>query len=115
LVVDIVPFMDTACADGWKKALGEVEATPFTTLIPGHGAPMDRAQFQQWKTAFERFVDCGHSAKLKEECVASWKRDAAPFIDEAHRDYVTDAAGYYLESRLRSSPEEQQKYCKPLG
>ena len=28
LVVDIVPFMDTACVDGWKKALGEVEAIP---------------------------------------------------------------------------------------
>ena len=115
LVVDIVPFMDTACAEGWKKALAEVEATPFTTLIPGHGAPMNRGQFLQWKTAFERFVDCGHSTRMKEECVAGWKRDAAPFIDEAHRDYVTDAAGYYLENRLRSSPEEQQKYCKPLG
>jgi glyoxylase-like metal-dependent hydrolase (beta-lactamase superfamily II) len=115
LVVDIVPFMDTACPDGWKKALDEVAATSFTTLIPGHGAPMNRAQFQQWKTAFERFVDCGRSTKLKEECVAGWKRDAAPFIDAEHSDYVTEAAGYYLETRLRSSLEEQQKYCKPLG
>jgi hypothetical protein len=40
--------------------------------------------------------------------------DAAPFIDQAHHDYVTDAAGYYLESRLRSSPERQQKYCRLL-
>jgi glyoxylase-like metal-dependent hydrolase (beta-lactamase superfamily II) len=114
LVVGIVPFMDTACADGWKKALSEVEATPFTTLIPGHGAPMDRAQFLQWKTAFERFVDCGQSTRLKEECVAGWKRDAAPFIDAVHGDYVTEAATYYLNTRRRSSPEEQQKYCKPL-
>jgi glyoxylase-like metal-dependent hydrolase (beta-lactamase superfamily II) len=114
LVVDIVPFMDTACADGWKKALGEVEKTPFEMLIPGHGAPMNRAQFLQWKTAFERFVDCGKSTKLKEECVAGWKRDAAPFIDVDHSDYVTEAAGYYVNTRLRSSPEEQQKYCKPL-
>src|SRR5436305_1031276 len=37
LVVGIVPFMDTACPDGWKKALGEVVAVPFTRLIPGHG------------------------------------------------------------------------------
>lgn len=115
LVVDIVPFMDTACADGWKKALGEVEATPFTTLIPGHGAPMDRVQFTQWKTAFDNFVDCGRSTRLKEECVAAWKRDAAPFIDAQHSDYVTEAATYYIETRLRSAPEEQQKYCKPLG
>jgi glyoxylase-like metal-dependent hydrolase (beta-lactamase superfamily II) len=115
LVVDIVPFMDTACPDGWKKALDEIAATPFTTLIPGHGAPMNRPQFMQWKKAFEQFIDCGRSMKLKEECVAGWKRDAAPFIDAEHLDYVTEAAGYYLHTRLRSSPEEQQKYCKPLG
>lgn len=115
LVVDIVPFMDTACADGWKKALEEVAATPFVTLIPGHGSPMDRGQFLAWKGAFDRFVDCGRSARPKEECIEGWKRDAATFIDSAHRDYVMEAAAYYIDTRLRSSPEEQQKYCKPLG
>jgi len=115
LVVDIVPFMDTACPDGWKKALEEIEATPFVTLIPGHGAAMNRSQFLQWKQAFDNFVDCGRSTKLKEECVANWKRDAAPFIDNAHSAYVIEAAGYYLDTRLRSSPEEQKKYCKASG
>lgn len=115
LVVDIVPFMDTACPDGWKEALEEVAATPFVTLIPGHGAPMDRAQFLRWKGAFDAFVDCGRSTRPKEECAAGWKRDAAPFIDAEHAGYVTEAAGYYLDTRLRSSPEEQRKYCRPLG
>jgi len=114
LVVDIVPFMDTACPDGWKKALEEVAATPFVTLIPGHGAPMNRAQFLQWEQAYDNFVDCGHSTRLKEECVAGWKKDAAPFIDAEHSGYVIEAATYYLDTRLRSSPEEQQKYCRPL-
>jgi glyoxylase-like metal-dependent hydrolase (beta-lactamase superfamily II) len=114
LVVDIVPFMDTACPDGWKKALEEVAATPFVRLIPGHGAPMDRAQFLQWKGAFDAFVDCGHSQQPKEDCVAGWRRDAAPFIDDSHQQYVIEAAAYYIDTRLRSSPAEQQKYCKPL-
>lgn len=114
LVVDIVPFMDTACADGWRKALEEVAATPFVTLIPGHGAPMDRTAFLQWKAGFDSFVDCGQSTRPKEECVAGWKRDAAPFIDTAHASYVEEAAAYYIDTRLRSSREEQQKYCKPL-
>ncbi|HET9336673.1 MAG TPA: MBL fold metallo-hydrolase [Sphingomicrobium sp.] len=114
LVVDIVPFMDTACPDGWKKALEEVAATPFVSLIPGHGAPMSRAQFLQWKGAFDAFVDCGKSTRPKEVCVAGWKREAAPFIDAEHAVYTTEAAGYYLDTRLRSSPEEQQKYCRPL-
>ena len=114
LVVDIVPFMDTACADGWSRALDQVAATPFRTLIPGHGPVMNRADFLTWRTAYNNFVKCGHSAADKKQCVAGWERDAAKFIDGAHREYVREAADYYLTTRLRSSPEEQHKYCKPL-
>jgi len=114
LVVDIVPFMDTACPDGWAKALNEVAAVSFTTLIPGHGAVMNRSEFLQWKRAYDNFVDCGHSDVAKETCVDGWSRDAARFIDDAHKAYARGAAEYYLETRLRSSPAEQQKYCKPL-
>ena len=114
LVVDIVPFMDTACADGWLRALDEIEQTSFETLIPGHGPVMDRTAFTTWKAAFANFVGCGRSDAPKEQCVAGWERDAARFIDDAHRKYVREAANYYLTTRLRSSPEEQQRYCKPL-
>nr|WP_283938490.1 MBL fold metallo-hydrolase [Sphingomonas alba] len=115
LVVGLVPFMDTACPDGWRKAIDEVAATRFETLIPGHGEPMDRARFLQWKSAYGNFVDCGHSTKPVAECFAGWLKDAAPFIDDAHRDYASQAAEYYVTTRLRSSPEEQQHYCKPLN
>ena len=115
LVVGLVPFMDTACPEGWRKALDQVGKAPFVTLIPGHGEPMTRAQFLQWKMAFSTFVDCGRSAKPAAECVAGWEKDAAPFIDEAHRAYVRQAADYYLKTRLRSSSAEQEKYCKPLA
>ena len=114
LVVDIVPFMDTACADGWLRGLGEIEQTSFETLIPGHGPVMDRAAFTTWKKAFTDFVTCGRSQAPKEDCVAGWERGAARFIDDAHRNYVREAANYYLTTRLRSSKEEQQRYCKPL-
>lgn len=114
LVVDIVPFMDTACADGWLSALDEIESTNFATLVPGHGPVMDRAAFVTWKTAFSEFVSCGRSDAPKEQCVAGWERDAARFIDDAHRKYVREAADYYLTTRLRSTAEEQQRYCKPL-
>ena len=114
LVVDIVPFMDTACPDGWSKALAEVAKVPFTRLIPGHGPVMSRADFTAWRTAYDNFVKCGHSDAAKEKCVEGWSHDAARFIDAAHRDYASQAAAYYLQTRLRSSPAEQQKYCKPL-
>ena len=114
LVVDIVPFMDTACADGWVKALDEVARTDFATLIPGHGPAMTRADFLQWKQAFTNYVECGRSQTPKEQCVTAWERDAARFIPAAHKTYVHEAADYYITTRLRSSPEEQQRYCKPL-
>ena len=112
LVVDIVPFMDTACPEGWQKALHDVAATDFVTLIPGHGAPMNRSQFLQWKSAFEQFLECGRSTRRKEECVAGWERDARAFIGAGHRDYVRQAAAYYIDTRLRSSLQEQKKYCE---
>ena len=75
---------------------------------------MSRPAFLQWKAAFINFVACGRSSADKTKCVAGWERDAARFIDGEHRDYVRQAADYYITTRLRSSPEEQQRYCKPL-
>ena len=114
LVVGIVPFMDTACPDGWLRALGAIERTPFDTLIPGHGRAMSRADFLAWRRAFTDFVACGRSQVEKSTCIAAWEKDAARFIDDAHRKYVRRAADYYITTRLRSSPDEQGRYCKPL-
>jgi len=114
LVVGLVPFMDTACAEGWSKALDEIAAVPFRTLIPGHGDPMSRADFLTWRKAYNDFVACGWSNVDKQQCVDGWSREAAKFIDDGHRAYAREAAAYYLDTRLRSSADEQQKYCKPL-
>jgi len=114
LVVDIVPFMDTACADGWSKALGEIAKVPFASLVPGHGPVMSRADFSQWRRAYDNFIHCGRSDADKKSCIEGWSHDAAKFIDAEHKDYARDAADYYLETRLRSSAEEQQRFCRPL-
>ena len=63
---------------------------------------MTRADFATWRTAYNNFVKCGRSTAPEKQCVAGWQRDAAKFIDAEHRDYVDGAAGYYLETRLRS-------------
>jgi glyoxylase-like metal-dependent hydrolase (beta-lactamase superfamily II) len=114
LVVGIVPFMDTACPDGWARALDEVAKVPFTTLIPGHGEPMSRADFLQWRTAYNNYLKCGRSTASMKSCAEGWLRDAAKFVDDKHRAYVDEAAAYYIETRLRSSPQEQQRFCPPL-
>lgn len=112
LVVGPVPFMDTACPEGWRAALARIAATPFTILVPGHGEPMDRAAFTAWRAAYDAFVDCGQSDRPKATCVAGWRRDAARFIPAGSEQVVERLAGYYLDSRLRASPEERVRYCR---
>jgi glyoxylase-like metal-dependent hydrolase (beta-lactamase superfamily II) len=113
LVVGIVPFLDTACAVGWAKALAEIERVPFVTLIPGHGDPMTRADFTEWKLAYDNLLACTRGPADKTECIKGWDRDAAKFIDAEHRSYVDEALAYYIDTRLRA-PREQARYCKPL-
>jgi glyoxylase-like metal-dependent hydrolase (beta-lactamase superfamily II) len=113
LVVGIVPFLDTACPEGWRAALDALAATPFVTLIPGHGEPMTRPQFLQWRSAFGNLLDCAASDQAKESCIAGWKRDAAAFIPAGDRR-IDGMVGYYLDTRLRAAPAEREKYCRPL-
>jgi glyoxylase-like metal-dependent hydrolase (beta-lactamase superfamily II) len=114
LVVTEVPFMDTACPEGWRRALDAIAATPFTTLIPGHGDPMTHDQFLSWRTAFDNLVDCGASDRPRADCVAGWRRDAAIFMRPGRERMVDSMVGYYIDSRLRAAPEERQHYCRPL-
>jgi glyoxylase-like metal-dependent hydrolase (beta-lactamase superfamily II) len=112
LVVGLTPFMDTACPEGWRKALGNVAAVPFRTLVPGHGAVMDRAAFAGWRAAFVRLLDCGAGIAPRQACIDGWMRDAAPFIPAADRDRVPGMIGYYIDTRLRAAPAERIRYCK---
>jgi glyoxylase-like metal-dependent hydrolase (beta-lactamase superfamily II) len=114
LVVTEVPFMDTACAEGWRHALDRIAATPFTTLIPGHGEPMSHVQFLVWRTAFGNLLDCGASDRPRAECIAGWRRDAAIFMRAGRERLVDGMVGYYLDSRLRAAPEQRLHYCRPL-
>ena len=113
LVVGPVPFFDTGCPEGWREALTELANIPFETLIPGHGAPMTRPQFLQWRTAFGRLLDCAVTDQDQEACVAGWRRDAAAFIPADDRR-IDSMVGYYLETRLRAPYAEREKYCRPL-
>jgi glyoxylase-like metal-dependent hydrolase (beta-lactamase superfamily II) len=115
LVVAPVPFMDTACPEGWRRALDAIAATRFNILIPGHGAPMDRPAFLAWRTAFDAFVDCGQSDRPKADCIAGWRRDAARFIPPGREAMIDSLAGYYIDSRLRSVPAERTRYCPPAA
>jgi glyoxylase-like metal-dependent hydrolase (beta-lactamase superfamily II) len=112
LVVAMVPFMDTACAEGWRDALDTIAATDFQTLVPGHGDPMSRGQFMQWRGAFNNLLDCAAGESLRADCISGWLRDAAEFIPEGETR-VEGMVGYYIDTRLRAEPEERSRYCAP--
>jgi glyoxylase-like metal-dependent hydrolase (beta-lactamase superfamily II) len=42
---------------GWVQSLNEVQKLDFDTVIPGHGNPMTRDEFLQFKTKLEVFVE----------------------------------------------------------
>ncbi|MGH8194868.1 MAG: MBL fold metallo-hydrolase [Woeseiaceae bacterium] len=111
LVVAMVPFMDTACAEGWRDALDEIAGTPFETLIPGHGDAMSHAQFMTWRGAFNNLLDCAASDSSRDTCIAGWRRDAAEFIP-AGETRVDEMVGCYIDTRLRTEPEERLRYCE---
>jgi glyoxylase-like metal-dependent hydrolase (beta-lactamase superfamily II) len=113
LVVASVPFMDTACPEGWRRALDELAATPFETLIPGHGDPMTRSQFMAWRTAFNNLLDCALSQRTRSSCIAGWQSDAGQFIPAGDETRIGGAVGYYLDTRLRAEPLEREHYCSP--
>jgi len=112
LVVAAAPYFDTACPEGWRKALDVIAAQKFRILIPGHGDPMSKAQFLNWRKAFANLLDCAASDAAKATCIAGWKRDAAQFI-KSRTSRIDGLLGYYMDSRLRSAPEERDRYCKP--
>ncbi len=107
--------MDTACSEGWRKALDQLAATPFQRLIPGHGPVMDKPSFLRWRAAFNNLLDCGASTRTRDACIEGWKKDAASFIPAADGRRVGEMAGYYLDTRLRAAPAERERYCRPMS
>jgi glyoxylase-like metal-dependent hydrolase (beta-lactamase superfamily II) len=112
LVTLPAPFLDTACPDGWRAALAQIAALPFSSAIPGHGAPMVRAQFLVYRQAFDSFVACSNSARLKDECAAAWAHDVGPLLpdDPRGKENARATAAYY-DDLLRTNGG-RSKYCE---
>ncbi|MBL8532135.1 MAG: MBL fold metallo-hydrolase [Hyphomonadaceae bacterium] len=98
LVTLPAPFFETACPERWRTALDQVWATPFRIAIPGHGAPMSRAQFDAYRQAYGAFVDCVNSAAEASACAAQWSENIAQFTasDPRARRMAPQMAEYYV-------------------
>lgn len=109
LVTVPVPFLDTACPSGWSTALDHLAAIDFKTLIPGHGAPMTRADFDTYRRAFTNLLAC--SQTTKKDCVDGWMTDAASLVKNEDPKFVRAVTGYYVEQVLRGDPSHIAKLC----
>jgi glyoxylase-like metal-dependent hydrolase (beta-lactamase superfamily II) len=98
LVTFPAPFFETACPAAWRQALDDVWAVPFKTAIPGHGEPMSRAQFDAWRGAFNRFMDCVEGTTEAGQCAAAWADGITSFdgSDERARKRSLGYAEYYV-------------------
>jgi glyoxylase-like metal-dependent hydrolase (beta-lactamase superfamily II) len=112
LVVAPVPFFDTGCEEGWRRALAAIGAADWTTLIPGHGAPMTRADFARWRGAFEGWLDCAASDRAAADCAEGWIHDAAGFYTTAEEQDSRELAKAYIAQVLRAPASDRMAYCR---
>jgi glyoxylase-like metal-dependent hydrolase (beta-lactamase superfamily II) len=112
LVTLPVPLLDTACAAGWQRALAKLDALDFADLVPGHGAPMDRAGFATYRQAFDRLLACAASTAPSATCKAQWQADAGSLIPPADATLAASLLDYYLDQVLRAPPARRDRYCK---
>lgn len=111
LVTLPVPFLDTACPARWNDALGNLARADFKTLIPGHGAPMSRAQFATYRTAYTNLVACAAGDKSKTVCAEGWLADAKPLLADSDPIFVRRLLDYYIDNALRAPKAQRDKLC----
>jgi glyoxylase-like metal-dependent hydrolase (beta-lactamase superfamily II) len=111
LVTLPAPLLDTACAPRWRQALSRLDEVPFKTLVPGHGAPMDRAAFARWRRAFGGLLDCAASDAPASACAEGWITALGPLLPEAQRAGARDMTAYYLAQHLRAIPAQRDRFC----
>jgi glyoxylase-like metal-dependent hydrolase (beta-lactamase superfamily II) len=103
LVTLPAPFFDTACPRRWSEALGRLAAAEWRTLVPGHGAPMDRAAFGRYRAAFDDLLACAAGDGEPQGCVDGWLRDAAGLVEEGDARLASGLVEYYLSRHLRDA------------
>ncbi|MEI9885333.1 MAG: MBL fold metallo-hydrolase [Rhizomicrobium sp.] len=102
LVTLPAPFLDTACPQGWSRALARIARTPFRILLPGHGGPMTRAQFATYRQAFDGFIACAASPRDAAVCAADWTKSVAALPGAGPEKQAQGMALYYVKDVLRA-------------
>ncbi len=111
LVTLPAPLLDTACPSGWQTALEHLAGVKFELLVPGHGAPMTRQQFETYRTGFAGLLACAASEQPEHVCIDGWLRDLGALIPEGDRDFAAMLLRYYIPTSLRADPPRTAHLC----
>jgi glyoxylase-like metal-dependent hydrolase (beta-lactamase superfamily II) len=112
LVTLPAPFFESACPARWRAALAHLDKAPFDWLVPGHGAPMHKAQFTVYRKAFSNLLDCVAGNAGKNACVDGWIGDAATlFTASKDASYARTLIGYYMDNYLSHPTDRIRKFC----
>jgi len=111
LVTLPAPFFDTACPAHWKTALDDVAHADFKQLVPGHGAPMSRKQFETYRKAYGNLLACSAGKAAKSACIDGWIHDSESLLAEGERDLARHLLDYYMDASLRADAKHTAKLC----
>jgi glyoxylase-like metal-dependent hydrolase (beta-lactamase superfamily II) len=111
LVTLPVPFLDTACPANWSKVLDRLAAVDFEKLVPGHGAPMSRTEFEMYRSAFRNLRTCAGSSESKDACADGWMKDTASLLSSENPKFVRAMLDYYVGDVLRGDPAKIRERC----
>lgn len=109
LVTQPAPLFDTGCASRWSRDLATLSEQPFEMLVPGHGAPMNRAAFESWRRDFDALVHCAASDAPRAACREGWLSGQAARLSEVDHSLAAELLNYYLDGPL--SAEGQAQRC----
>ncbi len=112
LVTFPAAFLDTACANRWKKALEEVERVPFRIVAPGHGPLLSREHFHSYFQAFEKLLSCSDSSQTAPQCATEWVDQVAGIgeMNEQQKKLGQGMTAYYITDVLRAHGGNSE-YC----
>ncbi|MFC5527585.1 MBL fold metallo-hydrolase [Rhodanobacter ginsengisoli] len=111
LVTLPAPLLDTACPPRWRAQLATLDALPFVTLVPGHGAAMDHAGFHRYRRAFDALLDCAASHAGDAVCTDRWLHDVEGLVPADRFKLARGLLGYYLDQVLHAPSERRNRYC----
>ncbi|MDT8997894.1 MBL fold metallo-hydrolase [Paucibacter sp. APW11] len=107
-----VPFLDTACPEGWLRALDALAEERFERVIPGHGPVLARVDFDRYRAAYAGLLRCAASESTAAQCGEAWLSALGPLVAAEEQPRARQMLAYYLEHSLRSE-KQRLRFCAP--